>query len=171
MRRRVWWMICRHESAYAEEVNTRKTSIMLDTDIALPKNYNDDDLDPNMPSLPSPRVGITDMSFVLLAVENVRTVARLAYNLLQKSEMLGPSEMKRSRSLREQSRELWGQTRNRIEREILQFCDASRPFDLLLLIVSKIVMVSSIDLISWLPQTHQGFHPWCSCSGDSLIFL
>lgn len=147
MRRRAWWMMCRNESAFAEEFRKRRSSIMNETDVPLPMNCNDDDLDHNMAALPTPRVGLTEMSFALMALENHRMTARIALRLLSKKERatnfaLNAQEMMRSRSLREETRDLWEGTKTKIEREILQYCDYTRPLDWLLLLIGKVILVS-----------------------------
>lgn len=148
MRRRAWWMICRHESAFAEESRKRRSSIMNETDVPFPMNYNDDDLDPDMIILPTPRIGLTEMSFPLMALENNRMTAKIALRLLLKKERIkdftsSAQEMVRSSSLREETRDLYEGTKRKIEQEILQYCDYTRPFDWLLLLVGKIILVSS----------------------------
>lgn len=142
LRRRTWWTICRHESGYAEEIHTRKQSIMHSTDIPLPLNLDDLDLDAVMTHMPVPRVGITSMSFPLVMMEVVRMVGKLSSLVHIRSERPEATQNAPPKCLKEQSRLLVEDTRARIELGILHHCDVSRPFDWFLLLISKLVLVS-----------------------------
>ncbi|KAE8389096.1 fungal-specific transcription factor domain-containing protein [Aspergillus alliaceus] len=69
MRRRLWW------SLYVLEARSPENhGIVLDaldhlSDACLPLNANDNDLAPDMQTLPCPRVGWTEMSFTILKAE------------------------------------------------------------------------------------------------------
>lgn len=89
MSRRAWWGLCRHESSYAEELNKRSSSIMQTADIPLPRNYNDEDLYPEMLGLPTPRSGLTDISLCLLNLEAIRLVSSLAFCTKEKPAVVG----------------------------------------------------------------------------------
>lgn len=145
LRRRAWWTICRHESAHAEEVHTRKQSIIYDCDVPLPKNLDDRDIDAGMTvvQMPRERVGVTGMSFSLMMLEIVRLVGSLSKLLKGTGAVGGVNEsVVQSKCLKEQSRRLVEETRTRMDSGTLQHCDTSRPFDWLLLLVTKVLLVS-----------------------------
>jgi hypothetical protein len=146
MRRRLWWSICRHEAAYAEEINDRKSLVAQTTNIALPSNFNDNDLSPDMTSLPAPRIGLSDMSFALMMFEIVRLVGQIAYFIHEKAARVGCRAMAGSPSTREWSKGIVEEARMRIEQGTLNYCDVSRPFDWLILLVAKIILVGILSL-------------------------
>lgn len=137
-RRRAWWMICRHESAYAEELKTRKVSIMHTSDVALPLNVNDLDIYPEMTHPIVPRIGLTDVSHILMSFQAVKLVAGLAALVhFQRTEQQDIAV------IRARTQAVVETARTEIEQGTLRHCDISRPFDWLILLCAKIMMVSS----------------------------
>lgn len=147
MRCRIWWTICRHEAAYAEEINDRKSPPLAQTtNIPLPSNFNDNDLSLDMTTLPAPRIGLSDMSFALMVFEIVRLVGRMGQFMYEKAARVGSRAMAGSPSTRERSQGILGETRMRIEQGTLRYCDVSRPFDWLILLVAKVTLVGVLSL-------------------------
>lgn len=122
---------------------------MYDCDVALPRNLDDRDIDAQMTvtQMPAERVGVTEMSFVLMMMEIVRLVASLA-KLLNGSGSGsgivggGHGPAMRSNCLKAQSKRLVEETRLRMDTGTLRHCDVSRPFDWFLLVITKVLLVS-----------------------------
>lgn len=164
LRRRLWWTLCRQESGYAEEIHTRRSSIMHNCQVPLPGNFDDQDLDASMAcdEMPAARVGVTDMSFVLMMLEVIRTVGMISKLFVDEGVRVGggintdnhthtggDSGGLRMDALKEQSRQLLEEAKTRMNVRTLQYCSVSRPFDWFLMIATKMLLVSSFYFISF----------------------
>lgn len=155
MYRRAWWGLCRHESSHAEELNRRLSSIMQTIDVPLPGNYDDEDLYPALSVLPTPRPGLSNMSFCLLSFEVIRLVSRLAFCTTEKPRIGGFLEMKNSKELRAKCESMVQETRARLEQGILQHCDISRTCDYLMLLTAKILL-TKVEILLLEPPASGG---------------
>ncbi|EMC93897.1 hypothetical protein BAUCODRAFT_124644 [Baudoinia panamericana UAMH 10762] len=132
LRRRLWWHICGLESQAAEETTGRKTSIMDDSNVRLPANLNDIDLDPHLARVPLPRSGATDMTFSLIRFENFRYV----HSMWALKRRTNPSEPTQRAELESLQRRYQA----RLKAEYEQYLDKSRPFDFLCLTFAASMM-------------------------------
>ena len=129
--------------------------------IPLPLNFNDDDLESTMMSLPRPRTGLSQMSFVLLSLEVIRMMGELSLRLTQWK--VDTAVRGKSTSPRAESKDFVEETRRKVEQDILRHCDASRPFDYLILLLAKIILTKTeIALLE------PSFTTNCSTSDDFL---
>lgn len=69
MRRRLWWHIFNCDARMAEDHGFTVGNTVTGTDIALPLNVDDCQLDPSMTELPEGKDGYTEMSFTLIIIE------------------------------------------------------------------------------------------------------
>ena len=135
--RRTWWTICRHENSQAEAALQGRQPMIVQTTIPQPGNYNDDDLTPSMEELPTPRRGITQMSYVLLNFRLVQIGTSL----------LGISRQRSQDYRREYSKapdNAFTRCQENLNYEITRYCDPTRPLDRLILLTAKVTLVSRV---------------------------
>lgn len=77
IRRRTWWQILILDIRSSEDHGSDPVIIQHSFDTRFPLNVDDEDLNPNMTSLPSERAGLTKMSFTLTRYYTAMTFARL----------------------------------------------------------------------------------------------
>ncbi|KAI2780339.1 putative C6 transcription factor [Daldinia loculata] len=78
MRRRLWWHLVHVDFRLADILGTRPSLDLVSKDTKIPLNVNDEDLDPNMASLPPERNGITSVSFCLIRCEILEALDKFA---------------------------------------------------------------------------------------------
>ncbi|KAH7310202.1 hypothetical protein BKA65DRAFT_575639 [Rhexocercosporidium sp. MPI-PUGE-AT-0058] len=69
IRRRLWWNIVANDSRAGEDLGFTILNFEGVTDVALPINVNDNQLEPNMTKLPSAELAWTEMSVTLIIIE------------------------------------------------------------------------------------------------------
>lgn len=126
LRRRLWWHICGLESRTAEEGVARTTSITERSSVQLPANLNDVDLDPRGTKPPLPREGVTETTFVRLRWEVMHMVRRI---WLAKKEKGFDGQTRSAEKVLAEQREIFEQTRSRLDRDYSQHMHKTRPFD------------------------------------------
>ncbi|KAJ9500871.1 hypothetical protein H2202_003429 [Exophiala xenobiotica] len=72
MRLRLWWHLCVLESRAPEDQGFQPTVDVMNRDLRLPLNVNDNQIYPDMTSLPVESDGWTEMSFFLIQTESCR---------------------------------------------------------------------------------------------------
>lgn len=138
LRRRLWWTICSLESRCAEEGAERQTSLLTTVAVNLPLNLNDDDLPAGITELPKPRIGITSMSFVLTRWHIMKLSAYIVAKLRHhKTHSRENDDMFRTRL----GQELAHMTRL-LQEEVFSHCHASRFYDMMIMIVAEVMLVS-----------------------------
>ena len=160
MRRRLWWTICRHEVAYAEEI-TDHQPVAQTTNVPFPSNCNNSDLSLEMSCLPTARIGLSDMSFALMMFASTRLVGQMGCFIHEKAVRVGSKAMLGSPSTREKSKGIVEEVKTRIEQGTLRYCDVSRPLDWLILLVAKIILVRESVFhasLCFIISSHIAFH-------------
>ncbi|KAI1468562.1 putative C6 transcription factor [Daldinia caldariorum] len=76
MRRRLWWHLIHVDFRLAEILGTRPSLDIISTDIKMPLNVDDEDLNPNMTQEPTERNGITPITFCLVRCEIFKALER-----------------------------------------------------------------------------------------------
>lgn len=138
MRRRLWWHICALESRGAEEGGARSHSIMEDRNVELPTNYFDSDLFPGTERWPQPRTGCTDMTFLLLRLDTIRTVHRLwKIRKMQTNKTNGGLGL----DVKTEQRRALEEFKTRLETHYLRYLDESRPYDWLCINFAQLMLV------------------------------
>ena len=138
MRRRLWWQLCSLESRGAEEGLARTNSILEDRNVALPANLFDFDLHPDMVECPQSRSGCTDMTFVLIRFETIRTMYRLWKIRKTHAQRSNGTE---AADLKSEQRKSLQESKLRFETKYLQYLDQSRPYDWLCMSFAKAMIV------------------------------
>lgn len=125
LRRRLWWQICAQESRGAEEVGYKVRTIMQNHNVPLPANLSDLDIHPTNDKHPLPRVGVTDSTYVILRLE-ILDLGNEVWKLRQES-----ADERSLLAVQERQRAIVRKAETRLQAQILQYMDSSRPFDFL----------------------------------------
>ncbi|KAG4444018.1 hypothetical protein IFR05_000478 [Cadophora sp. M221] len=115
--RRLWWYIVTNDSRVGEDLGLIILNFDGATDVALPLNVNDNQLEPNMKILPPPELGWTEMSFTLIIMEVNKMLQEINQSRL-KYEDIASYEAARQRIIH-----------SLVERQerYLQYCDENIP--------------------------------------------
>ncbi|CAN8103418.1 unnamed protein product [Discula destructiva] len=93
IRRRLWWHLLCRDARAGEDYGLESTnSPLLQSDVNLPANINDTDLDPDMKEPPVPRTGWTPMTLSLTNIDHGRTIEKLASLAASSTPSSPPSE-------------------------------------------------------------------------------
>lgn len=138
MRRRLWWQICGLESRAAEEGVARQTSIMEDRNVKIPSNLDDFDLDPVINEMPVARIGVAEASFLVLRMEIVNLAHKL-WAISKRFRLEGRGED--TRAIQREQRGALTHFRSKMQKSLLDHCDASRRYDWLLVIMYEAMSV------------------------------
>lgn len=112
---------------------------MANSNVKLPTNLNDCDLDPEMTEAPQPRSGITNMTFPTLRFE----IHRLVFELLA-IKMRHSSDWNQDLSLRDVQSEYLDRTKTRLQEQFVCHLDPSRPYDWMCLKFVNAMLVRGI---------------------------
>ncbi|TKA72512.1 hypothetical protein B0A55_07030 [Friedmanniomyces simplex] len=126
LRRRLWHQI-RFLDVFAAMDRATETLVTHGSfDTPMPSNVNDSEFDEDSTVIPSHETGITDMGFALVAYEAVRATQRLT------TPESGPT------GETWQQRLDYAHTFNKhLQDKYLQYCDTSKPFQRLILLIGK----------------------------------
>lgn len=93
IRRRLWWHLLCRDSRAGEDYGLENTnSPLLLSDVELPANVNDTDLEPGMKDAPAARLGWTPMTFSLINIALGKTMQKLASLAASSTPSSPPSE-------------------------------------------------------------------------------
>lgn len=102
MRRRLWWHLINRETRAGEDYGLESTnSLLLSSDVDLPSNIYDTDINPDMQHPPQARTEWTTMSFSLILIDISKTMQRLAGIAEASSPSSPPSETVRAQIMRD----------------------------------------------------------------------
>lgn len=122
-RRRTWWQMQHLEIAVSQLVGTIAMSLYADWDTALPASIEDDDLTPDMNTLPAERHGLTSMSHCLWRY-HVIAMHRARRSPDQGALWINPISAAASRDVKHVMME---QVRKALAEKFLQFCEPVEP--------------------------------------------
>ncbi len=117
MRRRLFWAVCVLDLRSAEDQGTDLSIVSGTFDTQMPLNINDSDLYPDMPYLPEPRAGTTDMAFSLIRYE-VCSLSRRLHTI--SSGGLAPAHPGDADKTLEQREDLLREVSERVEQRLLK---------------------------------------------------
>ncbi|KAF3914459.1 hypothetical protein AA313_de0202761 [Arthrobotrys entomopaga] len=125
--RRLWWTTRRLEfrTSCNESSKEPPPTVMDWTEVPMPLNLNDVDLDPLAKIEPQPRIGFTDMSFCLVSFELKQLVNAVVK--VRVDDIGGGEENDISVVL--ERLKLIEECERKIEDQFLQYCHDSRPLD------------------------------------------
>lgn len=123
MRRRLWWLIVILDVRTAEDYGIEPSILDQSADTQLPLNVNDVDLDPNDTKPPTPRVGVTEMTFCLIRFEICSASRKLSYI----PPNPGPCHTKCVNSTLADKEKLVRECHERLESKYLVYCENAGP--------------------------------------------
>ncbi|PVH74877.1 hypothetical protein DL98DRAFT_602819 [Cadophora sp. DSE1049] len=118
MRRRLWWYLVTNDSRVGEDHGLTILNVHGTTDISLPLNVNDSDLDPKMTALPPSQSGWTEMSFSLVIMEVTKALQETYLR-----DIRSPEAQKNDGLWQELTRSLT----LRCQEKYFQYCDQNIP--------------------------------------------
>jgi len=146
MRRRLWWNICLLDARSSEDFGCDPTIIEASFDCKMPANLDDEDISPDMASLPESKLGCTQMTFGLIRFEIANVLRRIQYT------PPGPrkcNEYFANVSL--QQKEQWiNEVHKHMEEAYLKHCDMSVPLYWVTAMVARLIM-SKMGLMIYHP--------------------
>lgn len=125
IRRRLWWQIGILEASLGELSGFGPSTLVTSSGTKQPMNLNDSDLRPEMTKLPPPRIGATDMMFVML-----RTTGGMFARKNKIGSLFMGSWVKQSsgnQNATKMLQKLIGEIEELLEREFLRYCDVINP--------------------------------------------
>ncbi|KAL4813355.1 fungal-specific transcription factor domain-containing protein [Aspergillus spinulosporus] len=130
MRRRLWWHICILDMLCSEDQGTDTQILPGMFDTKLPTNFDSEDLSPDMPSLPLPRQGYTDITLCIIQCE-IMPILHWAGKSLDHNT--------RQQSLPEKE-ELLSSLANRVENQYLQNFNLDSPIQWLTAVIVRLTL-------------------------------
>lgn len=127
MRRRLWWYIVTLDARLTEIIGG-ESSLPSSIDARLPSNLDDSDLTPDMPALPKPRTGATEMTFCLARYEIAGFLQECASFKTQPQSSAYPIP---SNKLEGEEKHGFSALESLLEEKYLRFCDPVVPIQLL----------------------------------------
>lgn len=79
MRRRLWWQIIVLDIRACEDRGSEPMILDGSFNTIMPHNLNDDDFDLTSRNLPSPRTGVTEMTFSLICMDVCHTIMKISF--------------------------------------------------------------------------------------------
>lgn len=140
MRRRLWWNIFILDFRMSEKHGTEPSIAEGSFDTKRPLNINDVDISPDDTTLPEAKVGLTDMTLMLIASE----VAFAAPNLLKSPKESGMSFAEKEERLK--------QYRQLLEDRYIKHCTEVTPVAWVASILPRLV-IAKIETLFLLPYT------------------
>lgn len=148
LRRRLWYEILGSDSRVAEDHALSSSGFSGFTDTKLPLNLDDRDLHPDMKEAPLPKTGFTEMTMFLVAIE--MNIALQKMFELSASVRTGKGNMS---SLEE----FLQSTKDRIQDQYLQHCDANIPIQKAALSLGRVIL-GKLEVVVR-QQYHRGLSP------------
>ena len=142
MRRRIWWSLKMHDFRTAELCGLVKFRD-LDTgteSTKWPTNVNDDQLHPDMPSLPAESKGLTDIVFLALRYELTNFAAGRIARFRQQGKNPSQWNLDASGSDKAEIDGAFREVEEILETKYLRYCDPSQPLQLLTMLGARCAM-------------------------------
>ncbi len=139
MRRRLWWNIYRLERRAVEDYDMHSFAIEHRFNTHLPSNIDDADICPEDTKFPQPKIGRTEMTYILVDIE----IALLTFGVRDEPISTGLEEYKSARttkSLHDKQR-MARKCHQRLATTHLQYCNPSNDLDFLILSWANISLV------------------------------
>lgn len=136
MRRRVWWTLCVLDVRASEDQGTEYTIPLGSFDTRLPLNLNDADIGPTMTNTPTPRKGLTDMTFAIVSFE----LCQVAKQMMTKSANESAPNME------EQGR-LLDEFSQKLNQGYLQYTDETNDISYWVAVVIARLMMAKMTLL------------------------
>ena len=139
IRRRLWWHLLTRDGRAGEDYGLAiKIPQLTVSDVGLPLNIDDADLNPGLVTLPPAKSGWTPMTFSLINIDLVQTMQELSVTIASSSRSSPPSEAQRIRIIAKVSMKVDSR---------LQYCNPVIPQHRLTLLCSRFLL-RKLDFIS-----------------------
>jgi Fungal specific transcription factor domain len=142
MRRRIWWLLKTHDFKTAELCGLAK---FRDLDMGpgstkWPTNVNDDQLYPNMPSLPSESNTMTDMAFIAVRGELIRAASRRVGKFREQEKNFSQWDTHSSETDNEEMNKSFKDLEDTLETKYLRYCDPSQSLNFMVMLMARTSM-------------------------------
>lgn len=151
MRRRLWWQICVLDVRASEDHGSDPSIMEQSFDTKFPLSINDGDLDLDATEFPTPRPGVSEMTFSLIRYEICHLSRRLSYTPPGE----GPCRSAASRVTLEDKERMIKECADRLEEKYLQYCEAAGPLYWVAATVARLI-TAKLSLIVYHPLIQPG---------------
>lgn len=151
MRRRLWWQVCILDVRASEDHGSDPSIMDPSFDTEQPLNINDADLDPNATEPPTPRIGVSEMTFCLIRYEICSLSRRLSYT----PPGPGPCRQSAQSWTLEDKERMIKETADKLEDKYLQYCENAGPLYWVSATVARLI-TAKMSLIVYHPFTQPG---------------
>lgn len=150
MRRRLWWQVCILDVRASEDHGSDPSILDQSFDTEMPLSINDADLDPDATEPPTPRTGVSEMTFCLIRYEICSLTRRLSYvppgsGCPQRASLVTLEEKER----------MIKECADRLEEKYLQYCEEAGPLYWVAATVARLI-TAKMSLIIYHPLTQPG---------------
>ena len=151
MRRRLWWQVCILDVRASEDHGSDPSIIDQAFDTEFPLSINDSDLHPEATEPPTPRPGVSEMTFCLIRYEICSLTRRLSYV----PPGPGPCRVAASNWTLEEKEAMIKATADRLEDKYLRYCEDAGPLYWVAATVARLI-TAKMSLIIYHPLTQPG---------------
>ncbi|KAF8865249.1 hypothetical protein BDZ45DRAFT_796570 [Acephala macrosclerotiorum] len=152
MRRRLWWQVCILDTRASEDHGSDPSILDYSFDTEYPLSINDDDLDPDATEPPTPRPGVSEMTFCLIRYEICNLTRKITY--IPPGPNL-PCRMADEVLTIEDKERLVREVADHLEKTYLQHCEGAGPLYWVAAIVARLI-IAKMSLIIYHPLTQPG---------------
>ena len=150
MRRRLWWHVCILDVRASEDHGSEPSILDQSFDTEMPLSINDSDLDPDATEPPTPRPGVSEMTFCLIRYEICSLTRKLSYV----PPGLGCPQSAALITLEEKERMI-KECADRLEEKYLQYCEEAGPLYWVAATVARLI-IAKMSLVIYHPLTQPG---------------
>lgn len=152
MRRRLWWQICVIDVRAAEDHGHDPSILEQSFDTEFPLSINDTDINPDSETLPTPREGVSELTFSLIRYEICALTRALQYVPPGRSDNKTQGWTPRTTAslTLEQKESLIKECADRLERKYLQYCTDAGPLYWVAATVARLI-IAKMNLIIYYP--------------------
>jgi len=154
MRRRLWWQVCILDTRASEDHGSDPSISEFSFDTKFPLSINDDDLDPEATEPPTPRPGVSEMSFCLIRYEICSLTRRLTYEPPGDAPCKSAGKSAFSLSLEDKERMVREHSQH-LEKTYLQYCEDAGPLYWVAATIARLI-IAKMSLIIYHPLTQPG---------------
>ena len=150
MRRRLWWQVCILDMRASEDHGSDPSILDVSFDTEMPLSINDADLDPEAIVPPTPRPGLSEMTFCLIRYEICSLTRKLSYvpsgsDYRQRAAFLTLEEKER----------LIKECADHLEEKYLKYCEEAGPLYWVAATVARLI-TAKMSLVIYHPLTQPG---------------
>jgi hypothetical protein len=165
MRRRLWWQVCILDVRASEDHGSEPSILDQSFDTEMPLSINDSDLDPAATDAPTPRPGVSEMTFCLIRYEICTLTRKLSYvppgtGCQQRAALVTLEEKER----------MVKECADRLEEKYLQYCEEAGPLYWVAATVARLI-TAKMSLVIYHPLTQPGKPDFLSQDIKDRLFM